>query len=385
MMALAAFAGCIDSTDRGDRSDIPEANNPPAKEVTVSVESHGDLALAGPFTHENLALYILRSNKKQPTEPDYITLEEGLKAGTVTVTESEQEQVQQLLVTNKSDNPLYIQVGELVTGGKQDRTMQSSLVIPPNSGPTPIPSFCVEQGRWSGSKQFSGGYNYLPSNALKMSVQAGNQSVVWHNVAAYKSAARTLAPSGAAAAESTSSSVNEELESKPFKKLLEEYQLPLSGVLDELDNPVGLAFAVNGKISTIDIYHSSKLFKKLFPKLLHSAAAEAIGNKTEKKDFDQPTAQDVRDFTVAAWDAKERKGQLENDNIFLRISNDKAFASQLSYQARFIHSQVLSKDADLGKGAALESILQNHPEMQLQESVVEPQQAPNPPAPETER
>ena len=63
----------------------------------------------------------------------------------------------------------------------------------------------------------------MPSNALKMSVQAGNQSVVWHNVAAYKSATRVLAQSGAAEAESTTSSVNEELESKPFKKLLEEY------------------------------------------------------------------------------------------------------------------------------------------------------------------
>ena len=42
-----------------------------------------------------------------------------------------------------------MQAGDVVKGGRQDRTLTVSLVLPPKSGRIPIASFCVEHGRWS--------------------------------------------------------------------------------------------------------------------------------------------------------------------------------------------------------------------------------------------
>ena len=34
-------------------------------------------------------------------------------------------------------------------GGRQDRVVTVSFLLPPKSGKVPLASFCVEQGRWS--------------------------------------------------------------------------------------------------------------------------------------------------------------------------------------------------------------------------------------------
>ena len=44
---------------------------------------------------------------------------------------------------------MFIQAGDIVKGGKQDRVLTVSLLLPAKSGRVPIASFCVEQGRWS--------------------------------------------------------------------------------------------------------------------------------------------------------------------------------------------------------------------------------------------
>ncbi len=41
-----------------------------------------------------------------------------------------------------------IQAGDVVKGGRQDRTIGVGFVLPAKSGRVPIPSFCVEIGRW---------------------------------------------------------------------------------------------------------------------------------------------------------------------------------------------------------------------------------------------
>jgi hypothetical protein len=52
----------------------------------------------------------------------------------VKITEAEREQVQQLSITYAGTKPLFLAAGELVKGGKQDRTLLSSLVVLPRPG-----------------------------------------------------------------------------------------------------------------------------------------------------------------------------------------------------------------------------------------------------------
>src|SRR5262245_51576810 len=58
--------------------------------------------------------------------------------------------VNELTIENVSPrDDAFIQAGDIVKGGRQDRTLAYDLILGPKSGKVPIPSFCVEQGRWS--------------------------------------------------------------------------------------------------------------------------------------------------------------------------------------------------------------------------------------------
>src|SRR6266516_3541776 len=84
----------------------------------------------------------------QITKRDYLTLSEAMDKHLVRIDET--RNVSELKIENLSgDLHVFIQAGDIVKGGQQDRTLITDLVLPPKSGPQPIGSFCVEQGRWS--------------------------------------------------------------------------------------------------------------------------------------------------------------------------------------------------------------------------------------------
>src|SRR5688572_11021310 len=103
--------------------------------------------ITGPYSHENLSVYLLHSRTQD--DRDFMTLDEGLKTKQVRITEKEQEDVGELLISNSSHRPLFLQEGDRLKGGKQDRTLYASLVIPPKAMKVPVPTFCIEPTRWT--------------------------------------------------------------------------------------------------------------------------------------------------------------------------------------------------------------------------------------------
>src|SRR5215207_8148240 len=104
-----------------------------------------DRKVSGPHVHENLAIYFIHGNSADGPAP--LTLSEALAKGRVQVIET--GRVNELQIENTGDEEVFVQAGDIVKGGKQDRVLTVSLVLPPRSGAVPIASFCVEQGRWS--------------------------------------------------------------------------------------------------------------------------------------------------------------------------------------------------------------------------------------------
>ena len=51
----------------------------------------------------------------------------------------------ELAVENNSADTVFIQVGDIVRGGNQDR-MITNFILSPHSGKLPIDAFCVEHG-----------------------------------------------------------------------------------------------------------------------------------------------------------------------------------------------------------------------------------------------
>ena len=117
---------------------------------------------------------------------NYISLSEAIDKKIVTIIET--GSVNELSITNKSDNYVFIMAGDIVKGGKQDRTMGEDYIIPPHIEKAPVKSFCVESGRWSPrgneeSNKFSSNSKALSSKNLKLAARKDkNQSKVWSGV-----------------------------------------------------------------------------------------------------------------------------------------------------------------------------------------------------------
>src|SRR5438270_3306637 len=89
---------------------------------------------------------------------DYVTLDEGLAAGTLEVTElGEGGSVPTLKVSNRADTLAFLMAGEQLVGAKQNRVLNASILVAARSE-LPIPVSCVEAGRWAyRSRSFGSG------------------------------------------------------------------------------------------------------------------------------------------------------------------------------------------------------------------------------------
>lgn len=81
--------------------------------------------------------------------PQYLTLKDALDKGLLTVTEvSRGGSVPELKVANRAEIPVLLLDGEELTGAKQNRVLNTSLLLKELSE-TIIPVSCTEEGRWS--------------------------------------------------------------------------------------------------------------------------------------------------------------------------------------------------------------------------------------------
>ena len=129
--------------------------------------------VTGPVIHENLAIYLVHG--KSAAGPVPLTLDEALGKRAVKVHET--GNVNELQIENLGNDEVFVQSGDIVKGGQQDRVLTVSLILPPKSGRIPIASFCVEQGRWAARgkedvKTFATASAVVPSREAKLAMKA---------------------------------------------------------------------------------------------------------------------------------------------------------------------------------------------------------------------
>lgn len=313
-----------------------------SQQAAAPPEPADEPRLAGPFEHENVTVFLLCKNEQ--SEGDFLTLDEGLKEGLVKVAEKEQEQVSELRLDNQSDRPLFLQEGDRLQGGKQDRTIIASMVIPPKSGPTTVPTMCIEQSRWAardGRNAFGATYNaaLAPKEVRSAAKVNMSQGEVWEQVADQKVKAQA-----AFTAPNSNSSLNETLDAAPVKKLSDACAQALGGVLNEHPDAVGVAIAVNGKIEEINVYPNHALLRRLYPRLLQSYAVQAALDKDRAKEAAPVTAEAVARFMKEGEEKASRTDTLDARNSLRIIDGGDQAKCETLYAGKPVHFQVLSKD-----------------------------------------
>jgi len=141
-------------------------------------------------TCKNLQVFFI-NRQKSPDNASYLPLAEAMEKGIAKVNET--GEVSNLSIENFSeDQYIFVNAGDIVKGGKQDRYLVNSLIVPPKSGKVNLASFCVEAGRWAqrgneSTAKFSSSYNMASSGQLRLAAQYyKNQNVVWNRVAQHR-------------------------------------------------------------------------------------------------------------------------------------------------------------------------------------------------------
>lgn len=276
-----------------------------------------------PIQHDNLTVYFIHG-KDTVADAKVTTLQEALEAGWAVVHET--GTVNSLEVENRSaDTELFIQEGDIIKGGKQDRLIAIDMLLPPNSGRVSFPAHCVEQGRWTGRGQessttFHASTKFAVSSDLRYANATYQQGEVWKNVALNQDKLSHTIGYRVEATESKSS-LQLALENPAVLAKVGEYEESLRDELTKRKNVVGVVFVVNGKMTSWDTYGSSAIFQKAWPKLLNSAATEALAEKNTRSHAAAPSAKEVERFLACgggqqASPTDRAKGREQDEQIF---------------------------------------------------------------------
>ena len=305
-----------------------------------------------PIRHGNLTVFPVVAAKSYPTG-EFLTLDEGLRSGEVVVTEAgnvqglirrhstpiirnDGAQVNRLVLVNNSKRPLLLLAGEIVSGGKQDRVIGKDRIVPAESDPVDLSVFCVEPGRWVATSEHFGAsqamYGTNVSGPIKnaqppMAIMAQpsvrakamgdkNQNEVWAEVRKQREeVAGNLAANSPNVADQISrttsyAKVNENEEVRKqvdavAKPIEQNYQSLIHQLRDR--NAVGVVVAVNGRIIWADVFASTDLLEKYWPKLVRSYASEAVVTRAKSIDV---TTQRAQDFLA---DMEGRREMIESE------------------------------------------------------------------------
>ena len=324
--------------------------------AAVGVSGQAAYRISEPITHKNLTIFLIHGADASSNK-DLITLEEALKMKIFKVYET--EDVNELMVENISSKyDVFIQSGDIVKGGKQDRVLAISVIIPRNSGKVSIEAFCVESDRWEGRgnesrREFSSSEERVVSKELKLATNGigsnsgsgsgiasgsgsgsgsgdgvagvrGSQTQVWAEVAnAQKNISANMTVD--VTANSSASSLQLSLENKKLVKERESFAQSFADLAKGKTDVIGYAFAINGKINSADIYVSNHLFMKLWPKMLKAAVVEAISLADQAKADSQPTVTEIHTFLAEAekGEARER-GTVAKSKVVTRQNSNEA-------------------------------------------------------------
>jgi hypothetical protein len=344
VFALLVLGGCGRSPETTSPGGDDSSPSEPATTVVANADVLGvPFRVSGPYAHENLTVFLIHAPDQD--KRDFLTLEEGLKGNLVSITEMEQERVGELQIDNQSDRPLYLQEGERLSGGKQDRIIAASMVIPPKSGKKAVPTFCIEQSRWQ-EGDYGRKFGFTLNTALAPKGVRGaakfedNQGAVWHCVGTQKSYAKDRA-----LASNTNSSGNELLDAPRVRQLADEYGSKLGRALRDGADAVGVAVVVNNQIEEVNVYPNHALFAKLYPRLVGCYALQAEMLKGRAKAAQAPSAADVERFMRAGAERTRHDKNIDAGNTArVRELEGHKFQCATSYEGKTVHWQLMKKN-----------------------------------------
>lgn len=216
--------------------------------------------------------------------------------------------VNEVYITNASNDTIYLMAGEVIKGGKQDRVLANDMLVPPNTEKLEVPVFCVEKGRWaykaSVAAEFDEYYNMVSTNLRNVVQTKGKQEDVWNEVAMLNVKNEVKSETDSYTALS---------EKGDFQQELYDYLAILEPIVEGDEQIVGMVMVTGDKILGSDIFATHQLFQNQYRTLLHAYVTEAITNGSTPTVASQEVNAYLNDFLKNENDqeaAVKDKGQI---------------------------------------------------------------------------
>ena len=288
------------------------------------------------ISHESLTVFPLFADSQG--QVDYLLSDEALQSGSVTVQEiSEGGSVPELMVENKGDRRVLFLEGEELVGAKQNRILNSSVLLPARSK-TKIPVSCVERGRWAyQSSHFGHGGRHSPSQlrySVKSSVteslldgagHCSDQGMVWSEVEKQQKSYAVRSPTFAMADTFTANQ-------DKIDQYADQFQYP--------EGAIGLAVAIGDKLVAVDMFDKSTTCQKVWRRLLSGFMLDGMARNSETGRVTPAAVEKaLDDMCYSSWEQVPAVGEGEEYRV---SSDEKTKASALALTDSLVHGSLLT-------------------------------------------
>ena len=270
---------------------------------------------------------------------DYLTLKEAMEANLITITELDQQgMVPELKVKNHADIPVLILDGEELAGAKQNRVLNTTILLKEKSE-TVIPVSCTEQGRWRYTTPEFKDSGVVAAHRIRRS----NLETVCHSLRVsgeYRSDQRAVWN----AIEDLSDEAKVKSETRAMRDVYQNRMRDLNEYLESFPSQAGqkgLLVVLDGEVVGLDLVSSSQAYSLLHEKLVKSYSMEAIlreGSSSEE------ISGLVGSFLEDVKASTEEQHASVGYGVDYRFEGNHSVGSSLVYKDQVIHAAFFSKD-----------------------------------------
>ena len=302
----------------------------------------------GEIQHQG-SMAVLPVFSNHESELHYMTLTNALKADLVEISEmNEMGTVSELKVHNSADVPVLILDGEELVGAKQNRIVNTTILLKERSL-TVIPVSCVEQGRWSyKSRKFQDSSRLahsklrnLKSVSVKKSVEEhgqhfSDQGELWNAIHEIERKTDLHSPTSA------------------MTDIYDEFKDDLTDYLETfkvVEGQTGLLVFINGEIMGLDIISNKSAYKVLHKKLVESYALDSM-LQDNKKTSPNINIEVAHKFIEDIRECDESKNESVGYGFDHRFASDLYIGSALVFNNELIHASFFKslevEDGEIG-------------------------------------
>lgn len=271
---------------------LPAAGQEEARSSNVLTQYLDRANIHPPVNLGRLTIYpIVLSSERELT--DVLTMDQALSRRLLVIEELDSATVEKARFVNKSRSQMiFLMAGEVITGGKQNRTLTTDALLGPDSSAV-LPLYCVQKGRWTGEKDFSGGTTVAPQAIRSRAAQGAGQREVWSEVAR---ANRRLG------AETESEDLAAAMATPENRRRIKEIR---DRVVPKLPaGTAGVVLADGGSIVAADLFNSAELFEAMREKVFASYFSQHEPREANLEKIARPSQTDVREYLQSCYRAR---------------------------------------------------------------------------------